>query len=117
MKVAPPNLDRERRSVVASTIEDVCRHNGWSLHVVNVRSNHVHVVVSADMRPERLMNAFKSWSTRRLREAGLLGAADCLWARHGSTRYLWREEDVESAGTYVLHGQGDDIGGLRRPDG
>ena len=29
------------------------------------------------------------------------------WARHGSTRWLWKDEDVRSAIEYVLDRQGE----------
>ena len=58
------------------------------------------------------MNDFKAWSTRRLRDAGLLTRDTRVWTRHGSTPYLWSEADVEQASLYVVQGQGDDIGGL-----
>jgi len=28
-----------------------------------------------------------------------------LWTRHGSTRYLWTEDDVERSAMYVTFGQ------------
>ncbi len=109
----PVSLDRERRESVADAVRGVCSHNNWHLHALNVRSNHVHIVVSGPATPERMMNAFKSWATRRLREAALVSAGERVWTRHGSTRYLWTERDILTAATYVLEGQGPDIGGLR----
>jgi hypothetical protein len=32
-----------------------------------------------------------------------------LWSKHGSTRYLWTDEQVDNAIAYVLYGQGDDF--------
>jgi hypothetical protein len=58
------------------------------------------------------MNQLKSWATRRLREEGLAESDERIWTRHGSTRYLWTEQDVLAAGAYVLEGQGDDLGGV-----
>jgi hypothetical protein len=45
---------------------------------------------------------------RRLREANLLSDETKPWARHGSTPYLWTEDDLERAIDYVLNGQGDE---------
>ncbi len=106
-------LDREQREAVAAAAREVGSHNNWHLHALNVRTNHVHIVVSGPATPERMMNAFKSWATRRLREAQLVGAQEKVWTRHGSTGYLWTERDILTAATYVLEGQGPDIGGLR----
>lgn len=111
----PASLEASQRQFVASAIEGVAEFRGWTLWALNVRSNHVHVVVSAPVQPERVMNAFKSWATRRLREAGLASETARLWTRHGSTRYLWKEEDIAAAVQYVLEGQGPDLGGVRGP--
>ncbi len=51
------------------------------------------------------MTTLKSWATRRLREAGLVGDAIRPWSEHGSTRYLWEDRDVEGACWYVLNAQ------------
>jgi hypothetical protein len=55
------------------------------------------------------MTTLKAWSTRRLREAGLVDADAKLWSRHGSTRYLWTTADVETVCRYVTEEQGDDL--------
>ena len=101
-----------QRATAARTILDVCVHKGWQLHCANVRTNHVHAVVSAECAPEVVMNALKAWVTRRLRERRLVDATARLWTRHGSTRYLWEEQDLIDALAYVYEGQGDDLGGV-----
>lgn len=110
----PVTLDPDRRDVVERTIREVCEHRGWSIHALHVRTNHVHLVVSADVPPERVMNAIKSWSTRRMVEAGLLTRGARGWTRHGSTRYLWKPEHVAAAIDYVVNGQGPDLPGSTR---
>lgn len=102
-------LDADRRKVVTSVIVEVCDHNEWTIQELNVRTNHVHLVVAAPERPEPVMRALKSWCTRRLREAGLITATEDVWSRHGSTQYLWKKCDVEAACTYVRDFQGDDL--------
>ena len=64
-------LSKPARHTVAIVIQQVCDHHDWTLHSSNVRSNHVHVVVSAPRTPEQVMVALKSWCTRRLRQQGL----------------------------------------------
>jgi hypothetical protein len=66
-------------------------------------------VVAAACKPEPILNAFKAYATRGLRDAGRLPVDVKLWERHGSTRYLWKERNVEKAIEYVLFGQGDDL--------
>jgi REP element-mobilizing transposase RayT len=75
------------------------------LRAVNVRTNHVHSVVSALTNPESILNAFKAYSTRALRAVGLISLNIKPWSRHGSTVYLWKEKDVEKAVEYVTLGQ------------
>jgi hypothetical protein len=53
------------------------------------------------------MDSFKANATRKLRAAGLLGRDVKPWSRHGSTFYLWTEEEVERPINYVVNGQGD----------
>lgn len=61
-------LGQGERDVVERTIADHCRIRGWVLHAVNGRSNHVHVVVSAQRDPAEVRDQLKAWCTRRLKE-------------------------------------------------
>jgi REP element-mobilizing transposase RayT len=94
------------RKVVDASIREVCTFRSWSLLALNVRTNHVHVVLAGCDVPNRAMATFKAWSTRRLREAGVAEQEARVWARHGSTRYLWSEDAVQRAVRYVVEGQG-----------
>lgn len=68
-------LTAEQRALVEQTIRDHCRVRGWLLHAVNARTNHVHVVVTADRAPDEVMNQFKAWCSRELSDAaGLVRA-------------------------------------------
>ena len=99
-------LNQSQRKVVELAIREVCMHRQYSLHAINVLTNHVHTVVSAPRKPEHVMDSFKAYAPRKLREAGLLGRDVKPWARHGSTPYLWTEEQVQRAIDYVINGQG-----------
>jgi REP element-mobilizing transposase RayT len=107
MDQPPYELDHRRREVVLKTVQEVCAHRGWSLLAAHVRSNHVHIVAQAVAKPEKVMNDFKAYASRRLNEAGLDDRDRKRWARHGSTRYLWKPEHVEAAIHYVVHEQGE----------
>ena len=109
MKEEPVLLNETQRAIVKEAIDEVCEHRRYDLKAINVRTNHAHAVVSAQSKPEPIVNAFKSYSTRRLREAGLLGSQVHPWARGRSRRYLWKSQHVSRAIDYVLYGQGDDI--------
>jgi REP element-mobilizing transposase RayT len=109
MDQAPYFLDRDRRAAVLDALRDVCLHHGWSLWAAHVRTNHVHAVVEADVRPERIMNAFKSYASRNLNRLRIDEPDRKSLARHGSTRWLWKDRDVREAIRYVIEGQGERI--------
>ena len=66
--VTPVELDAPRRYVVCATIGEVCDHRRWRLCALHVRTTHVHAVVCAPHTPERVMNDFKAYATRRMRD-------------------------------------------------
>jgi hypothetical protein len=61
-------LDDQQRALVNQTVADHCRVRGWELYVVNCRSNHIHVVVGTDRKPNEVRNQLKAWCTRKLKE-------------------------------------------------
>ena len=105
LKQAPVYFDRRQRSRVEEAIKETCDIRKWSLWVVNVRTNHVHVVLTAHLSPARVMNTFKANATRRLRETGLWKSNLRPWAYGGSKRYLWNDEELADAIAYVKYGQ------------
>jgi REP element-mobilizing transposase RayT len=101
-------LDQEQRALVEETIEDHCRIRGWDLFAVNCRTNHVHVVVAANVRPENVRDQFKAWCTTKLNEwqrSRYQRGRENWWTKRGSERYLNNEDDLESAIRYVRDGQ------------
>ena len=103
----PYYLDEPRRKIVLKTIIEVCNYRKWDLIAAHVRSNHVHVVVSAKDKPEKVMKDIKAYASRRLTEAGFDNKDRKRWSLHGSTVYKWTEEDVGNAVDYVVREQGD----------
>lgn len=97
------------RAIVETAIREVCAFRRYALYAINIRTNHVHVVVSNSATPERMMDAFKGYATRSLRSAGLFDSKDKVWSRHGSTRYLWTDEHIAAANDYVANGQGGEL--------
>ena len=53
------------------------------------------------------MNEFKSYASRELNRLTGGGSERKRWARHGSTRWLWKDEDVSKALRYVINDQGE----------
>ena len=99
-------MDEVRRATVLKALSDRCAECDWRLWAVHVRSNHAHVVVEAEARPEKILTDLKAFANRGIREMGLDGAERKKRARHGSTRWLWKTADVEAAIRYVVGGQG-----------
>ena len=67
----------------------------------------MHVIVEAEARPERIRNEFKSYARSELNRLGSDGPDRKRWARHGSTRWLWKDEDVRHALQYVIDEQSE----------
>jgi REP element-mobilizing transposase RayT len=108
LRTKPFVLNPRQRKTVDDAIRETCRIRRWSLLALNVRTNHVHIVVTANKKPELVLNAFKANATRKLREERLWRYPFSPWAFKGSKRRLWNEKSVERAIDYVLYGQGDD---------
>lgn len=91
------------------TVEDACREHcafrGWELHAVSARSNHVHLVVTANADPKKVRDQLKANCTRRLRTQQNPLRRDRTWTRGGDVEVLDTEDDLEAAVLYVLEAQ------------
>jgi REP element-mobilizing transposase RayT len=116
MDQLPYEMDRTRRDAVLASMIERCTERGWTLLAAHVRTNHIHLVVEADARPERVMNDLKSYASRCLNRLGLDEPARKRWTRHGSTRWLWEPDDVSAAIRYVVDGQGDRMAAFERSE-
>jgi REP element-mobilizing transposase RayT len=110
LKSEPVKLDSLQRNSVDIAIREVCDFRNWLLRAINVRTNHVHVVVSnGEPKPDRALNDFKSYGTRKMKANGVRKFEHSPWVDKGCTRYLWNERSIELAVDYVINGQGDDL--------
>jgi len=105
-------LTPDQRALVEGTIRDHCRIRGWILHAVRARTNHIHVVVTADRDPDDVRDQFKAWCSRKLSDqAGLAAAVAKKAGRRrwftegGDTERIEGEEYLENAIRYVLERQ------------
>ena len=64
-------MDPRRREIVLAAVAERCQQQHWTLLAAPVRTSHVHVVVEAEARPERVMNDLKSYASRGLNEQGV----------------------------------------------
>jgi REP element-mobilizing transposase RayT len=108
LKGQPLIMGTLERKSVERAIRETCELRRWHLHTLNVRTNHVHVVVSTGaVKPERALTALKANATKQLRHDGCWLLESTPWAEKGSKRHLWNERSVAQAIEYVLYGQGD----------
>ena len=103
MTAEPVVFDKAQRKVVHIAIEEVCKYRGFALYALNIRTNHGHVVIAAQIKPEIIANTFKAYATRKLREKGLINNDLSPWSRGRSRRYLWKPNHVDAAIDYVLY--------------
>jgi REP element-mobilizing transposase RayT len=97
-------LDRNERRIVLTALRQHCDYRRWDLHAAHVRSNHVHVVVTAPLAPELILGQFKAHAARALNKAQ--GRRLKRWSYHASTRYLWEPLQIAAAVDYVVSQQG-----------
>ena len=102
----PVALDEPHRNAVQSAVVEVCTYRKWRLLALHVRTTHVHAVVSAPVPPEKVLNDFKAYATRRLRQEHLAASDARVWSTHGSTRYLWTNAQRAEVVAYVVERQG-----------
>ncbi len=110
MKRPPVVLDSEMRMSVEMAIREVCDHKNWLLRAINVRTNHAHAVATtSDRNHSKVLNAFKAYSTRKMRERGCWVLDQSPWSDKGSQRVLWNANSLWYACNYVLNAQGPDL--------
>ncbi len=107
MNQPPYALDRARRDTVLAALIERCHEQHWTLLAAHVRTSHVHIVIDAESDPERVMNDIKSYASRCLNQAHIDDPSRKRWARHDSTRWLWKPEHVSTAIRYAVDEQGD----------
>lgn len=109
LKTYPFILGAKERRSVQKAIRETCSIRKWHLQALNVRTNHIHTVVTANRNPGLVLNVFKANATRQLSEDKLGRQPFSPWADKGSKIRLWNEQSVANAINYVLNGQGKDL--------
>ncbi|MEM7811288.1 MAG: transposase [Planctomycetota bacterium] len=97
-------LNLEQRRTVAGSMRGHAEFRSWELFALNVRTNHVHVVVGfAGTKPSVVIQQFKSYATRSLREQS--PERTRWWTKGGSKRFINDEEHLAAAIRYVKERQ------------
>jgi ATP-dependent DNA helicase RecG len=108
LKYEPITLDDAQRQCVDAAIRSDCGLRDRDVRALNVRTTHVHAVIAAADSHERVLNDIKTWATRALRDAGLVGNRP-VWASGGYQQACASPEAVGNAIDYVRHGQSPDL--------
>jgi REP element-mobilizing transposase RayT len=95
-------LDGEQRSLVSSECKRLCNYRRWKLWIVNSRTNHVHIVVTApNYSGANVRNQLKANCTRVLREKYPVFVERPVWTVGGDWKCLNSEDDLEQAIVYA----------------
>lgn len=103
MNEPPLLLSNSQREICDATIRAHCDIREWSILAINVRTNHVHLVVNAKASGREVMKQLKSWCTRKLKATDV--ERERWWTRRGYVRYFEDEQRIENAIRYTLEGQ------------
>jgi REP element-mobilizing transposase RayT len=109
LKQSPVRLGSRQRRAIEEAIRETCKMRKWDFWTTNARTNHIHTVVSAQCKPEKILAAFKANATRKLKEAGCWHSSRTSWVDRGSKKYLWTEADVINVVVYVQYDQGEPL--------
>ena len=104
LKTEPFVMNEQTREIVLQTIISTSQMYSWDLHALHVRTNHVHLLITTNESVEKVLTKFKITCSEQLNyiEQKKLPR----WARHGSTRYIFKEQNFYNALNYVIHEQG-----------
>ena len=105
MSESPVILNDVQRDKVESVCREHARIRGWHLHAVNARSNHVHLAVTADKKPELVRDQFKANSTRVLRQNPDAITNERIWTRGGDCEVVDGEDSLERVIQYITEAQ------------
>jgi len=95
-------LDPTARQAAQAAMEETARFRHWQVHIIRVRSNHVHAVVTSPAKqPEEVERILKAYGTRRLNVLYPNTRRKHWWTESGSTRYLNDEASLLGAIQYV----------------
>ena len=97
-------LSEEQQKIVRDAIEYCCSYHDWYIHALEVLSNHVHIVVTArKIKPEDIASALKAAASKMLHRHGGISQDTKIWTRNASERYLFQDDDLRNAISYVHH--------------
>lgn len=103
-------LDNGQSHTVLQSVIETCQYNHWTLYAAHVRTNHLHIVLTAENTAEHAMGKLKCYGTKNLKKNHPeLSERKHFWARHGSTKNVWTYELLFPCLYYVVKEQGKPI--------
>ena len=99
-------LTDRQRSLIHVTLVNECGAQGWLLHSCNVRTNHVHLVVSAARASTFIRSRLKALASKALSDAAGLSTAGTdgrkrWWTEKGNIVPIEDDKSLEEITTYV----------------
>ena len=107
LKQPPVRLNVKQREATVDAIREICEERNWGLWAVNARTNHVHVVVTADRNSKKVRADLKAKATKVMRQRGCWRSDESPWAAKGSRKNLWTHKELIAAICYVEYDQGE----------
>jgi REP element-mobilizing transposase RayT len=99
-------LDDSMRNVADAAIREICGVRSWTAWAIAVRSNHVHVVVTApEYKPALVRDQMKAKATMELRRTFVVWRDRPVWTAKGDIEFLDSETDIEQCVAYVAEAQ------------
>lgn len=102
----PVLLNQAQRQLVEHVLQEHAHVRGWLIHASSVRSNHVHIVVTAAAIPRIVRDQFKANSTRVLRAPPFQIVNKKVWSKGGDIQFIDTQQDLEQVDLYVTEAQG-----------
>lgn len=109
MKHSTVLMDAKMRGCVRRAIEADCLRKQRKLLELNVRTNHVHVLIASVDPISKVLHSVKAAATRALREEGLIAKDQPVWGSGGDKRIIRSEEGIARVRKYIRDGQGGDL--------
>jgi REP element-mobilizing transposase RayT len=104
LKEPPIKFDTEMRAVADKAIREACAEFNWTIRALEVRSTHVHVVVTAhDSASGKVMGVLKARTTKAMKSLSPEVNREHWWTKDGSKHLLYNQEALLAAIRYVNH--------------
>ena len=99
-------LDAAMQSIAELAIHEIGGVRSWSLWATAVRTNHVHVVVTAtEYDPKLVRDQLKGKTTMELRREFPIWKDRPVWSEKGDIEFLDSETEIQQCVVYVSEAQ------------